>query len=88
MAPEVKFVRVDSNISLDVAATLTVNPPTAYRMLKDFVNLQPGMYKYVEPLNNGCDSCVETLNNGHDSCNITVEPPNNEHVWDQPLRPL
>ena len=44
VAPEKKFVKIDSGIGLDVAATLTVNPPTAYRMLKDFVNLEPGMY--------------------------------------------
>ena len=44
VAPEKRFVKIDSGIGLDVAATLTVNPPTAYRMLKDFVNLEPGMY--------------------------------------------
>lgn len=30
------------NVSLIQEATLTVNPCTAYRMLKDFVKLQPG----------------------------------------------
>ena len=44
VAPEKRFVKVDSNVGLDIAATLSVNPPTAYRMLKDFVSLQPGSY--------------------------------------------
>ena len=39
-----KFLRVSSNVPTDFAATVQVNPPTAYRMLKDFVQLQPGMY--------------------------------------------
>ncbi|KAF9525983.1 NAD-binding protein [Crepidotus variabilis] len=36
------------------AATLTVNPPTAYNMLKDFVDLQPGDWV----LQNGANSAV------------------------------
>ena len=44
VAPEKKFVKIDSGIGVDIAATLTVNPPTAYRMLKDFVSLEPGIY--------------------------------------------
>ena len=42
MAPARRFIRVSSDISVEFAATLCVNPPTAYRMLKDFVSLQPG----------------------------------------------
>ncbi|KAK0420818.1 hypothetical protein QR680_014907 [Steinernema hermaphroditum] len=33
---------VDKDLPLDFAATLQVNPSTAYRMLKDFVDLKPG----------------------------------------------
>ena len=47
VAHERKFVKIDSSVGLDVAATLTVNPPTAYRMLKDFVALEPGTYVCV-----------------------------------------
>ena len=43
VANERRFVKVDSSIGMNVAATLTVNPPTAYRMLRDFVDLQPGV---------------------------------------------
>ena len=37
-----KFISVTQDISVNFAATLQVNPPTAYRMLKDFIHLQPG----------------------------------------------
>lgn len=33
---------IPSDIPLPAAAGFIVNPPTAYRMLQDFVNLQPG----------------------------------------------
>ena len=39
-----EFIKVSSDIRVDVAATMFVNPPTAYRMMKDFVDLQPGIY--------------------------------------------
>ncbi|XP_011213002.2 enoyl-[acyl-carrier-protein] reductase, mitochondrial [Bactrocera dorsalis] len=39
---EEQLMPVSSKIGLAEAATLTVNPCTAYRMLKDFVALQPG----------------------------------------------
>ncbi|EFO18882.1 hypothetical protein LOAG_09612 [Loa loa] len=34
--------KIANDLPFDSAATLQVNPPTAYRMLKDFVNLKPG----------------------------------------------
>ena len=37
-----KFVRISRDIPVDLAATLVVNPCTAYRMLKVFVDLKPG----------------------------------------------
>ena len=43
VAPARRFIRVSSDVSVEFAATLCVNPPTAYRMLKDFVSLQPGI---------------------------------------------
>ncbi|PAV75528.1 hypothetical protein WR25_14697 [Diploscapter pachys] len=33
---------IDNTLSLEASAVLQVNPPTAYRMLKDFVYLKPG----------------------------------------------
>eukprot|EP00742_Colponemidia_sp_Colp-10_P007995 GILJ01008627.1.p1 GENE.GILJ01008627.1~~GILJ01008627.1.p1 ORF type:complete len:379 (-),score=48.22 GILJ01008627.1:148-1176(-) len=41
-AEESQFLRVSSDIPVEYAATLSVNPCSAYRMLTDFENLQPG----------------------------------------------
>ena len=39
---EKEVCTIDSNVDLLFASQITVNPCTAYRMLKDFVDLQPG----------------------------------------------
>jgi len=49
-----KVFRIDKEIPIDTAATLQVNPPTAYRMLKDFVQLKRG----DTVLQNGANSAV------------------------------
>jgi len=41
-SPENQLQKISKNISKISAATISVNPPTAYRMLKDFVNLKKG----------------------------------------------
>uniref|UniRef100_A0A7I4Y8A2 Enoyl-[acyl-carrier-protein] reductase, mitochondrial n=1 Tax=Haemonchus contortus TaxID=6289 RepID=A0A7I4Y8A2_HAECO len=33
---------IDKDLPIEASATLQINPPTAYRMLKDFVDLKPG----------------------------------------------
>ena len=38
-----QFVKIRDDIPLETAATLSVNPTTAYRMLKDFVSLKEGV---------------------------------------------
>ena len=40
------FVKISQSIPLQMAATISINPTTAYRMLKDFVNLKPGTCKF------------------------------------------
>jgi len=42
VSPENELQRISKDISKISAATISVNPPTAYRMLKDFVNLKKG----------------------------------------------
>lgn len=42
MFGEEELITVPSDIPLQCAATLGVNPCTAYRMLVDFERLQPG----------------------------------------------
>ncbi|GAB0093074.1 hypothetical protein DMENIID0001_081260 [Sergentomyia squamirostris] len=51
---ETDWYRVPENLGTVEAATLTVNPTTAYRMLKDFVNLKAG----DTVLQNGANSAV------------------------------
>lgn len=38
------WIKIAKDVPLNLAATLLVNPCTAYRMLKDFVQLKEGMY--------------------------------------------
>lgn len=38
---------IPSDLPLDVAATLLVNPTTAYRLLNDFVSLSPGIIRII-----------------------------------------
>lgn len=40
--PADHFLKISQNIDLAVASQFTINPCTAYRILKDFVNLKPG----------------------------------------------
>ena len=42
VADEKKFLKIPNNIPVAYAATLAVNPCTAYRMLRDFETLKPG----------------------------------------------
>lgn len=51
---ESKVFRVPRELGLVEAATLTVNPPTAYRMLRDFVDLKAG----DTVIQNGANSAV------------------------------
>ena len=59
MFSEEALIGVPSDIPLQSAATLSVNPCTAYRMLMDFEQLQPGRNRQVRgagwDLLTGCD---------------------------------
>ncbi|VDN59507.1 unnamed protein product [Dracunculus medinensis] len=46
--------KIDKNLPFEAAATIKVNPPTAYRMLKDFVDLRPD----ETIIQNGANSAV------------------------------
>lgn len=54
VVPEDGLFKVPNNLSLPGAATLSVNPPTIYRMLKDFVNLMPGDTVIQNGANSAC----------------------------------
>lgn len=51
-------MKVPTNIPLPEAATITVNPCTAYRMLKDFVNLKEGDTVIQNGANSACGQNV------------------------------
>ncbi|VDO98368.1 unnamed protein product [Heligmosomoides polygyrus] len=51
---ETDLVAIDNTLPLEASATIQINPPTAYRMLKDFVDLKPG----DTVMQNGANSAV------------------------------
>lgn len=51
-------MKIPQDIPLPEAATITVNPCTAYRMLKDFVNLKPGDTVIQNGANSACGQNV------------------------------
>ena len=53
----IKIPEKYKTLPLQVLATLNVNPPTAYRLLKDFVSLKPG----DSVIQNGANSAVGRL---------------------------
>uniref|UniRef100_A0A5S6Q8Y7 Enoyl-[acyl-carrier-protein] reductase, mitochondrial n=1 Tax=Trichuris muris TaxID=70415 RepID=A0A5S6Q8Y7_TRIMR len=57
IAPRSDVIKISNKLSIVQAATLAVNPSTAYRMLKDFVDLTPGDVV----LQNGANSAVGQL---------------------------
>lgn len=52
------LIAVPDDIPRDVVAMLTINPPTAYRMLHDFVSLQPGEWIIQNAANSGVGRAV------------------------------
>lgn len=55
---ESEVMKVPEGLPLPEVATVTVNPCTAYRMLKDFVNLQPGDTVIQNGANSACGQNV------------------------------
>lgn len=58
---EDQLMPVSSSIGIAEAATITVNPCTAYRMLKDFVKLSPGDCVIQNGANSGVGQAVHQL---------------------------
>jgi len=58
VCPSSEVMKVQRDISVVSAATLAVNPPTAYRMLVDFVKLSPGDYIIQNGANSGVGQAV------------------------------
>lgn len=59
------LIAVPNDIPRDVAAMLTINPPTAYRMLHDFVTLQLGEWIIQNAANSGVGRAVIQIAREH-----------------------
>jgi NADPH:quinone reductase-like Zn-dependent oxidoreductase len=59
--PSTGVIAVPGNIPAQQAAMLRVNPPTAWRMLHDFVNLQPGDWVLQNAANSGVGRAVVVM---------------------------
>ncbi|KAF5302589.1 hypothetical protein FQA39_LY10207 [Lamprigera yunnana] len=59
--PKDSIFKVPKDLGIAEAATLTVNPCTAYRMLKDFVTLSPGDVIIQNGANSACGQYVIQL---------------------------
>jgi len=56
-----ELIQVDKRIDLESASTLLINPPTAYVMLKDFVQLKPGDWVIQNSANSSVGRAVIQL---------------------------
>ncbi|KAI8916881.1 hypothetical protein BC831DRAFT_485836 [Entophlyctis helioformis] len=68
-----------------LAATISVNPPTAYRMIKDFAKLQPGDVILQNSANSGVGQAVIQLARawGYKTVNVIRDRPNVEELVKQ-----
>ena len=53
VVPEKDLIEIPSDVPLEQAAMLKINPPTAYRMLHDFVSLKSGDWMIQNAANSG-----------------------------------
>ncbi|XP_064473142.1 enoyl-[acyl-carrier-protein] reductase, mitochondrial-like [Ornithodoros turicata] len=77
-----KFRKISDKLGLVTAATLTVNPPTAYRMLSDFVKLEPGDTFIQNGANSGVGQAAIQIGKcmGLKSINVVRNRPNLEEL--------
>ncbi|KAG5866153.1 hypothetical protein JTB14_017003 [Gonioctena quinquepunctata] len=78
LLPEEYLLKVPKKLGLVEAATLTVNPCTAFRMLRDFTNLKPGDTVIQNGANSACGQNVIQICRswGVRSVNIVRNRPN------------
>ncbi|CAB3403380.1 unnamed protein product [Caenorhabditis bovis] len=74
---DAELIKLDSRIPLDLAATLMINPPTAWVMLKKYVKLNKGDYVIQNSANSGVGRSVIQLCKefGYKSINIVRDRP-------------
>lgn len=78
------WMKVPNQLGLAEAATLLTNPPTAYRMLKDFVSLKPGDVVIQNGANSACGQYVIQLCKAWNlvSVNVVRNRPNIDELRD------
>lgn len=76
VVPAIKLVAIPPGIDLLQAAMLKVNPITAWRMLHDFVSLQPGEWVIQNAANSAAGLCVIQIAHrlGYRTVNIVRRP--------------
>ena len=79
-----KWFKVSNQLGLAEASTLLTNPPTAYRMLKDFVSLKPGDTVIQNGANSACGQYVIQLCKAWNlqSVNVVRNRPNIDELKD------
>jgi NADPH:quinone reductase-like Zn-dependent oxidoreductase len=82
---EADLIVVPDDVPRDVAAMLTINPPTAYRMLHDFVSLQPGEWIIQNAANSGVGHAVIQIarQRGWRTINVVRRPELIEELRDE-----
>lgn len=77
-----ELVKLDNRIPLDLAATLMINPPTAWIMLQKYVKLEKGDYVIQNSANSGVGRSVIELCKafGYKSINIVRDRKNIEFL--------
>ncbi|EFO86721.1 hypothetical protein CRE_04876 [Caenorhabditis remanei] len=77
-----ELVHLDERIPLDLAATLMINPPTAWIMLQKYVKLEKGDYVIQNSANSGVGRSVIEMCKvfGYQSINIVRSRPNIEQL--------
>ncbi|CAL2036577.1 unnamed protein product [Caenorhabditis brenneri] len=77
-----ELVKLDNRIPLDLAATLMINPPTAWIMLQKYVKLEKGDYVIQNSANSGVGRSVIELCKafGYKSVNIVRDRKNIESL--------
>ncbi|XP_037281953.1 enoyl-[acyl-carrier-protein] reductase, mitochondrial [Rhipicephalus microplus] len=79
-----RFRKVSNKLDIVTAATMTVNTPTAYRMLSDFVTMMPGDTFIQNGANSGVGQAAIQIGKsmGLNSINIVRDRPNLKELKD------
>jgi len=84
-SPENELQKISKDISKISACTISVNPPTAYRMLKDFVNSKKGDVVIQNGANSAVGQAVIQIAKAWDikTINVIRDRPNFDEVAEQ-----